>query len=125
MFLKVSLWKGVKRFGLKEKLSPRYVGPFQILERVAVVAYRIALPPVLGHVHNVFHVSMLRGYNNNPLHVIEYSLHKIKDDLSCEVEVQTILDRRERVMRRRLFRLSTRSYMGIRRVYLREISASL
>ena len=101
VFLKVSPWKGVKRFGLKGKLSPRYVGPFQILEKVGDVAYRIALPPTLAHVHNVFHVSMLRGYNYNPLHVIQYPLHKIKADLSCEVEAQAILDRQERVMRRR------------------------
>ena len=61
VFLKVSPWKGVKRLGMKGKLSPRYVGPFDVIERVGEVAYRVALPPQLSHVHNVFHVSVLKG----------------------------------------------------------------
>ena len=72
MFWKVSLWKGVKRFGMKGKLSPRYVGPFDVIERVGEVAYRVALPPQLSHVHNVFHVSVLKGYKYHPFHVVQY-----------------------------------------------------
>ena len=60
VFLKVSPKRGIMRFGKKGKLSPRYVGPFKILERIGPVAYRLALPPSLIGVHNVFHVSMLR-----------------------------------------------------------------
>ncbi|KAJ0661910.1 putative nucleotidyltransferase, Ribonuclease H [Helianthus annuus] len=101
VFLKVSPRKGVHRFGLKGKLSPRFIGPFEVLERVGEVAYRIALPPSLSHVHNVFHVSTLRGYNYHPLHVVEYPLHKIQEDLSCEEEAETILEREERIMRRK------------------------
>ena len=56
VFLKVSPTKGVRRFGIKEKLSLRFVGPFEILERIGVVAFRLALPPSLDKVHNVFHV---------------------------------------------------------------------
>ena len=56
VFLKVSPWKGVIRFGKKGKLSPRYIGPFEVLEKVGEVAYRVALPPRLAGVHNVFHV---------------------------------------------------------------------
>ncbi|XP_071688789.1 uncharacterized protein [Rutidosis leptorrhynchoides] len=52
VFLKVSPWKGIRRFGLKGKLSPRYIGPFEILDRVGEVSYRLALPPQLSHVHN-------------------------------------------------------------------------
>ena len=59
VFLKVSPTKGVMRFGKKEKLAPRYIGPFEILERVGMVAYRLALPLNLSQVHLVFHVSML------------------------------------------------------------------
>ena len=59
VFLKVAPMKGVFRFGCKGKLSPCFMGPFEILERVGQVAYRLALPPVLSRVHNVFHVSML------------------------------------------------------------------
>lgn len=73
MFLKVSPKRGVMRFGIKGKLSPRFVGPFEILERVGKVAYRLALPPVLSGVHNVFHVSMLRKYVLDSSHVIEYA----------------------------------------------------
>ena len=59
IFLKVSPMKGVMRFDKKEKLAPRYIVPFKILERVGMVAYRLALPLNLSQVHLVFHVSML------------------------------------------------------------------
>ena len=71
VFLKVSPMKGVRRFGIKGKLSPRYVGPFEILERIGVVAYRLALPPSLDKVHNVFHVSMLRKCLSDPDQMVE------------------------------------------------------
>ncbi|CAM8905384.1 unnamed protein product [Rhodiola kirilowii] len=60
VFHKVSPTKGISRFSIRGKLSPRFIGPFEILERVGSLAYRLALPPVLAGVHNVFHVSMLR-----------------------------------------------------------------
>ncbi|GKD95276.1 putative reverse transcriptase domain-containing protein [Tanacetum coccineum] len=72
VFLKVSPTRGVKHFGIKGKLSPRFIGPFEILDRVGEVSYRLALPPQLSHVHNVFHVSLLRGYKYHPLHVVSY-----------------------------------------------------
>nr|GFC76539.1 retrotransposon-related protein [Tanacetum cinerariifolium] len=74
VFLKVSHARGVRRFGIKGKRSPRFIGPFEILDRVGEVSYRLALPPQLLHVHNVFHVSLLRGYKYHPLHVISYPL---------------------------------------------------
>ncbi|KAL8249674.1 hypothetical protein R6Q59_006542 [Mikania micrantha] len=60
VMLKVSPWKGIFRFGKRGKLSPRFVGPFKILERIGSVAYRLELPPELGNVHDVFHVSNLK-----------------------------------------------------------------
>ena len=63
VLLKVSPWKGVTRFGKKGKLSPRYVGPFEILRRIGKVAYELALPPHMEHIHNVFHVSMFKRFN--------------------------------------------------------------
>lgn len=59
VLLKVVPMKGIMRFGKKGKLSPRYVGPFEILDKIGEVAYRLALPPSLSNVHNVFNVSML------------------------------------------------------------------
>ena len=66
VFLKVTPMKGIMRFGKKGKLSPRYVGPFEILDKVGDVAYRLALPPSLSNIYNVFHVSMLRRYISRP-----------------------------------------------------------
>ncbi|GJS17573.1 hypothetical protein Tco_0412045 [Tanacetum coccineum] len=60
VLLKVSPWKGVIRFGKKGKLAPRYVGPFEILERVCPIAYRLRLPEELSSVHDTFHVSNLK-----------------------------------------------------------------
>ena len=62
VFLKVSPWRKVLRFGKKGKLSLRFIGPYETLERVGPVAYRLALPPKLTKLHDVFHVSMLRRY---------------------------------------------------------------
>ena len=63
--------RGVVRFGKQGKLSPRFIGPFEVLERVGAVAYRLALPPSLSDVHEVFHVSMLRKYTLDPAHVVD------------------------------------------------------
>ena len=75
--LKIALMKGIMRFGKKGKLSPRFIGPFEILERVGDLAYRLTLPPNLSSVHNVFHVSMLRKYIFDPTHVLSYDLLEI------------------------------------------------
>ncbi|GKG29968.1 hypothetical protein Tco_0419866, partial [Tanacetum coccineum] len=77
VFLKVSPTRGVRRFSIKGKLSPRFIGPFEILDCVGEVSYRLALPPQLSHIHNVFHVSLLRGYKYHPLHVISYPFDQI------------------------------------------------
>ncbi|KAA3484624.1 DNA/RNA polymerases superfamily protein [Gossypium australe] len=66
VFLKVFLWKKVLRFGRKGKLSPRFIGPYEIIERVGPVAYRLLLLSELEKIHNVFHVLMLRRYRSDP-----------------------------------------------------------
>ena len=63
--------RGAVIFGKRGKLSPRYIGPFEVLERVGTVAYQLALPPNLSGVHVVFHVSMLRKYTPDPTHVVD------------------------------------------------------
>ena len=60
------------RFGKKGKLSPKFIGPFEILEKIGLVAYHIALPLALSRLHNVFHVSVLRKYIADPSHVLDY-----------------------------------------------------
>ncbi|GJR96413.1 putative nucleotidyltransferase, ribonuclease H [Tanacetum coccineum] len=102
IFLKVSPFRGVKRFGIKGKLSPGFIGPFEILERIREVSYRLALPPQLSHIHDVFHVSLLRGYHYHPLHVASYPFDQIQPDMSLSEEPESILDRQERVMRNKV-----------------------
>ena len=71
VFLKLSPWKGVVRFEKRGNLNPRYIGPFEIVERIGPVAYRLDLPEEFSGVHNVFHISMLRKYIPDPSHVLE------------------------------------------------------
>ncbi|KAG8496899.1 hypothetical protein CXB51_008077 [Gossypium anomalum] len=99
VFLKVSPWKKVLRFGRKGKLSPRFIGPYEISERIGPVAYRLILPPELERIHNIFHVSMLRRYRSNPSHVINPSEVEIQADLSYEEEPVRILAREVKELR--------------------------
>ena len=69
--LKVSPWEKILRVGRKGKLSPRFIGPYEILERVEPVAYRLALPLELAKLHDVFHVSMLWRYRSDPSHILQ------------------------------------------------------
>ena len=73
--------KGVMRFGKEGKLTPRYIGSFEILERIGMVAYRLALSPDMSQVHSVFHVSMLRKYILDPSHVLQPQSVEVNDDL--------------------------------------------
>ena len=101
VFLKVAPMKGVLRFGRKGKLSPRFIGPFEILERIALVAYKLALPPSLSSVHDVFHVSMLRKYITDPTHVIDYKPLEIEENLSSQEKPIKILARAVKALRNR------------------------
>ena len=71
VFLKVMPKREVVRFGKRGKLSPRYIGPFEVLKRVGTVVYRLALPPSLSSIHAVFHVSMIWKYTLDPTHVVD------------------------------------------------------
>ena len=84
VFLKISLMKGVKRFGKKGKLAPRYIRPFEILDRVCNVSYRLAFPPNFGHLHPVFHISMLRKYVPHSSHILQTHEIEVDKDLSYE-----------------------------------------
>jgi len=96
VLLKVSPMKGVMRFGKRGKLSQKFIGPYEILDRVGEVAYRLALPPSLDKVHNVFHVSQLRKYVSDPRHILEPEHIEIDEQLSYEEVPKEILDRKVR-----------------------------
>jgi hypothetical protein len=70
VYLRVSPMKGVKRFGMKGKLAPRYIRPFPILEKCGIVAYKLDLPPSLDGVHDIFHVSQLKKCLKAPVDVV-------------------------------------------------------
>ncbi|XP_019250905.1 PREDICTED: uncharacterized protein LOC109229808 [Nicotiana attenuata] len=99
VFLKVSPMKGVMRFGKKGKLSPRFIGPYEILEKKGNVAYKLALPVESSSVHPVFHVSMLRKYIHDESHVITADTIEIKEGLTYEEVPIEILDRQVRKLR--------------------------
>ena len=100
--LKVSLTKGVMQFGKKGKLSPRYIGPFRITRCASDGnAYELELPSQLAGVHKVFHVSMLKKYEPDPSHVLNFEPMDLQPDLSYEERPVAILDTKERVLWRR------------------------
>ncbi|XP_028100721.1 uncharacterized protein LOC114300068 [Camellia sinensis] len=101
VFVIVTPMKAHLRFGKRSKLTPRYIGPFQILEIVDPVAYRVALPSNMSQVHNVFHVSMLRGYLPDPSHVIDYHQIALDDKLTYEETPIRIMDRQVKQLRNR------------------------
>ncbi|KAA3474112.1 receptor-like protein kinase [Gossypium australe] len=84
---------------VKEKLSPRFIGPYKITERIGPVAFRLALPPELDRIHNVFHVSMLRRYRSDPSHVISPTEVKIQPDMTYSEEPIKILARETKELR--------------------------
>ena len=105
VFLKVMPKRGVVRLGKREKLLPRFIRPFEILERIDTVAYRLALPPNMTGVHEVFYVSMLRKYTPDPAHVVDWGQIEIYTDGTFEKGPVCILDSRDRVLRRKTVRL--------------------
>ena len=99
VFSKVSPWKKIMRFGLKGKLSPGFIRSYEVIEKVGPMAYRLALPPELKKIHNVFHVSMLRRYSSNPSHVVSSEIIELRSDLTYEKEPVEILAREVKELR--------------------------
>ena len=89
------------RFGKRGKLSPRFIGPFEIFERVGTVAYRLALPPSMSGVHEVFHFSMLRKNTPDPAYVVDWGHIEVGTDGTFEEGPVCILDSRDQVLRRK------------------------
>ena len=105
VFLKVMPKRGVARFSKWGKLAPRYIGPFEILERVATIAYRLTLPPSLSGVHEAFHVSMLQKYTPDPAHVVFWGDITVDTDGTFGEGPVHIMDSRDQVLRRKTMRL--------------------
>jgi hypothetical protein len=101
VFLKVSLTKGIVRFGIKGKLSPRYIGTYLIIAHVGSLANRLQLPESMAGVHPVFHVSMWRKYITDPELKIEADLIIIQQDLIIDAQPVCVLEFSERVMHNR------------------------
>ena len=105
VFLKVSPSKGIIRFGKRGKLKLRYIVPFEVLQRIGLVAYRITLPPEFLHVHGVFHISMLRKYVHDPTRMINHYPLDVSKDLSYVKTPIMIVDRRDQVLRNKIISL--------------------
>ena len=97
--------RGVVRLGKRGKLSPRFIRLFEILERMGAVTYWLALPPSMSGVHEVLHVSMLRGYTPDPAHVVDWGQIEVDTDGTFEEGPVYIVDSRYQVLRRKTVRL--------------------
>jgi hypothetical protein len=93
--------KGVKRFGVKGKLAPRYIRPFPILEKCGTVAYKVDLPPSIVGVHDIFHVSQLKKCLKAPVDIVLSEVTPLEADLSYPKHPIKVLDQKDRVTRRK------------------------
>jgi hypothetical protein len=105
VYLKVSPTKGVQRFGIKGKLAPRYIGPYEIKETSGPIAYQLKLPPHMSAVHDVFHVSQLWNCVRLPTKVLPEPELDIEPDLSYQEHHVKILDQKERSTRARSIKM--------------------
>jgi hypothetical protein len=101
VYLKVLPIKDMKRIGVKGKLSPRYIGPFPILEQYGKVAYKLELPPSSAGVHDIFHVSQLKKCLKAPVDVVLLKVAPPEIDLTYPEHPIKILDQKSQVTRRR------------------------
>jgi hypothetical protein len=92
VYLRVLPMKGVKRFGVKRKLAPRYIGPFPILEKCGTVSYKLDLPPSLAGVHDIFHVPQLKKCLKAPMDVVLPKVTPLEADLSYHEHPIMVLD---------------------------------
>ncbi|XP_069145535.1 uncharacterized protein [Solanum lycopersicum] len=99
LYLEISKMKGVVRFCKKGKLSPRYVGPYEILQRVCKVDYELKLPSKMALVHPFFHVSVLKKCIGDPQSILIIQALSVKDNLSFEEVPVQILDRKVKKLR--------------------------
>jgi hypothetical protein len=99
VYLRVLPMKGVKRFGVKVKLAPHYIGPFPIPEKCGTVAYKLDLPPSLARVHDIFHMSQLKKCLKAPVDIVLPEVTPLEADLSYPEHPIKVLDQKDRVTR--------------------------
>jgi len=112
VFLRVNLVTGVGRALKCRKSTPRFVGPFELVEKIGVVAYQIALPPSLSNLHDVFHVSQLRKYVYDDSHVIQVDELEVRDNLTVETWPVRVEDREMKRLRGKLIILVKVIWVG-------------
>jgi hypothetical protein len=105
VFLKVPPTKGVQRFGIKGKLAPRYVGPYEIIEVCGPVAYKLKLPPKMSAIHNVLHVSQLKKCVRLLTEIIAEPDVELEPDLSYQEHPSKVLDCKEKSTRARSIKM--------------------
>ncbi|XP_028075031.1 uncharacterized protein LOC114277337 [Camellia sinensis] len=118
--------KDQSRFGRKGKLSPRYIGRFQILEKLSPVAHRVALPPGLEQTHNVLHMSMLRAYLRDPFHVIDYHRIALDENMEYEEWPEQIIDQQVKQLKNKsipLVKVEWRDHYGKEAMWEKEDEA--
>lgn len=93
---------GVSRFGKKGKVSISFIRPFEILEWIGELAYRLALQPKLSSVHDVFHVSMLWKYQPDPSHVLDFEMNEVNKRIKYIEESVSVLDWKEQVLQSKI-----------------------
>ena len=96
VYLRVSSTRGIQRFGIKGKLAPHYIGPYEIIEECGPVAYRLRLPSQLAAVHDVFYISQLKKCVQVPTEIIESQEISMEPNLSYVEHPLRILDQKER-----------------------------
>jgi hypothetical protein len=106
VYLRVSPMNGVKRFGVKGKLAPRYIGPFPILEKYGTMAYKLDLPPSLAGVHDIIHVSQLKKYLKAHVDVVLPKVRLLEADLLYPEHPIKVLDQKDHVTRRKTIEFS-------------------
>jgi hypothetical protein len=99
VYLRVSLMKGVRHFGIKEKLAPRYIGPYAIIDKYGSLSYQVELPSKLLGVHNVFHVFQLKRCLKPPTDVVIEDTIRLEPDLTYKAYPIKIIDQQDRATR--------------------------
>jgi hypothetical protein len=99
VFLRVTPKQGIGRAFQAKKLSPRYIGPFQVIKRVGPVAYQLALPPSMSGLHDVFHVSQLKKYIPDPFQPLAFETVELRSDLTFQPQPIQVVDRSIKTLR--------------------------